>query len=114
MIRPAPQHLLILGVIGVSSIWGFVGYWGGMFDNFDAIVSSGFLPDGRTMRRKYTGLKPFDDRLTPVIAFYEMLSNGHSVGPRLLFFDIIYAVAATNVWVLIESRRSGVKNAMLK
>ncbi|OCK80335.1 hypothetical protein K432DRAFT_404791 [Lepidopterella palustris CBS 459.81] len=41
MIRPAPYQLLVLGMLGVTSIWGFIGYWGRMFDNFDAIVASG-------------------------------------------------------------------------
>ncbi|KAB8069925.1 hypothetical protein BDV29DRAFT_160953 [Aspergillus leporis] len=114
MIRPVPYHLLALGILGVSSIWGFVGYWGHMFDNFDTIVATGHLPDGRVMRMSYTGIDALDHRMTPVIAFYEGLSNGLSVGPQMLFFNINFVVVCTNVWVMIESRRRGVQSAALK
>ncbi|EEQ35340.1 uncharacterized protein MCYG_08159 [Microsporum canis CBS 113480] len=40
LVKPKPSHLLLLGAVGIISIWGFIGYWGGMFDNFDAIVAS--------------------------------------------------------------------------
>jgi hypothetical protein len=114
MIRPAPYHLLVLGILSVSSIWGFVGYWGHMFDNFKTIVATGKLPDGRAMRMTYTGLDTFDRRIAPVIAFYEVLSNGLSTGPRLLFLDINFVVVCCNVWVIIESRRRGMQRAMLR
>ncbi|KAE8423269.1 hypothetical protein BDV36DRAFT_290399 [Aspergillus pseudocaelatus] len=114
MIRPAPHHLLALGILGISSIWGFVGYWGHMFDNFDTIVATRHLPDGRVMRMRYTGVDALDHRMTPVIAFYEVLSNGLSMGPRMLFFNINFVVICTNVWVMIESRRRGMQSAALK
>ncbi|CAI7658445.1 unnamed protein product [Penicillium glandicola] len=114
MIRPAPYHLLILGALGITSIWGLIGYGGKMFDNFDAIVASGHLPDGRIMRMTYTGIKALDRQMTPVIAFYEVLSNSQSAGPRALFFDINFVVACSNIWVLIESRRRGVTSYALK
>ncbi|KAJ5233198.1 hypothetical protein N7468_006154 [Penicillium chermesinum] len=114
MIRPAPYHLIVLGLLGVSSIWGFIGYWGHMFDNFGSIVATGHLPDGRVMRLSYTGVDVLDRQITPVIAFYEVLSNGLSLGPRLLFLDINFVIACTNVWVMIEARRRGVQSVMLK
>lgn len=85
-----------------------------MFDNFDAIVASGRLPDGSIVRMSYTGVKALDHRITPVIAFYSVLSNGRSVGPRMLFFDINFVVACSNIWVLVESRRRGLTSSLLK
>ncbi|EFR04325.1 hypothetical protein MGYG_07332 [Nannizzia gypsea CBS 118893] len=114
LVKPRPSHLLLLGAVGIISIWGFIGYWGGMFDNFDAIVASGSLPDGRPMRMDYTRVKYIDSQLAPVIAFYEVLSNKLSLGPRLLFLDINFVVACTNIWVLVESRRRGARNLVLK
>lgn len=114
MIRPAPYHLLALGIVGVSSIWGFIGYWGHMFDNFDTVVATGHLPDGRVMRMRYTGIDALDHQMIPVIAFYEVLSNAFSLGPRLLFFDINFVVVCTNIWVMVESRRNVVQSSVLK
>ncbi|WEW58625.1 hypothetical protein PRK78_004093 [Emydomyces testavorans] len=113
MFRTSPKQLLALGVLGVCLLWG-VAYLNGMFDNLDTVLETGLLLDGRVLRTVYTHNVLLDNRLKLLTAFYEALTNGLSSGPRILFFDVNYVVACTNVWVFIESRRRGVRNFFLR
>lgn len=113
MDRTSPKHLLALGGLGFCLLWG-VSFFNGTLDNMSAVIHKGSFPDGRILRSTYTGNSLLDDRLTFLTAFYEVLSNGLSAGPRLLFFDLNFVLSCTSVWVFIESRRRGVRNMALR
>jgi hypothetical protein len=91
-----------------------VAFYNGTLDRMNAAITKGFMPDGRALRSTYTGYEFIDARVTYLTAFYEVLSNGLSSGPRLLFFNINFVISTTNAWVFIESRRRGVRNMALR
>ncbi|EER28769.1 hypothetical protein CPC735_040330 [Coccidioides posadasii C735 delta SOWgp] len=113
MFQTSPNQLLALGGLGLTLLWG-VAFLNGMFDNLDTVLETGLLPDGRALRTVYSHNWLIDNRLTLLTAFYDLLTNSLSTGPPLLFFDVNYVVACTNVWVLVESRRRGVRNFFLR
>lgn len=113
MHRTSPTQLLALAGIGFCLLW-IVSFFNGTLDNMGAAIKKGFFPDGRALRSTYTGISLLDDRLTFLTAFYEILSNGLSAGPRLLFFDLNFVLSSTSAWVFIESRRRGVQNMALR
>ncbi len=113
MDRTSPKQLLALGELGFCLLW-IVSFFNGTLDNIDHAIQKGFFPDGRALRSVYTGFPLLDGRLTFLAAFYEVLSNSLSTGPRLLFFNLNFVLSCTCVWVFIESRRRGVQNLALR
>ncbi|EXM34311.1 hypothetical protein RAB80_011360 [Fusarium oxysporum f. sp. vasinfectum] len=113
MLQTSRNQLLYLSALGVWGLWGYASF-NGMFHRLDTLTKSLQFPDGRPLRSSYTGLAPLDAQLSLVTAFYDVLTNSLSSGPRLLFFDINYAVACANLWTLIESRRRGVRSWFLR
>ncbi|KAK2612307.1 Transcriptional regulatory protein [Conoideocrella luteorostrata] len=113
MFQTSRNHLLCLSALGVWGLWGHA-YFNGMFNRLDTITRTLRFPDTRPLRSSYTGLALLDTQLTLLSAFYDVLTNSLSSGPRLLFFDINYAVACANLWTLVESRRRGVRSWFLK
>ncbi|KAF5651817.1 Zn 2cys6 transcription factor [Fusarium sp. NRRL 25303] len=113
MFQTSRNQLLYLSALGVWGLWGYASF-NGMFRRLDALTKTLHFPDGRPLRSSYTGLAPLDAQLSLVTAFYDVLTNSLSSGPRLLFFDINYVVACANLWALIESRRRGVRSLFLR
>jgi len=113
VLRTSPDQFWVLCALGVWGLWGLA-YFNGMFDRLDTMMKTRTMPDGRPLRDRYSGNAFLDERLTLLSGFYDVLTNGLSLGPRLLFFDINSVVSCTNVWVLIESRRRGVRNFLLR
>lgn len=111
--RTTPSQLLALGGLGAVLLWG-VAFFNGTLDNMNAAIAKGQFPDGRPLRSTYTGFGPLDGRIGYLVAFYEVLSNNTTLGPRLLFVNINFLIAATNVWVFVESRRRGVRSMALR
>jgi hypothetical protein len=85
-----------------------------MFERLDEVTSTVRFPDGRPLRSSYTTIAPLDAQLSLLSAFYDVLSNSLTSGPRLMFFNVNYAVACANLWVLMESRRSGTHSWFLR
>ena len=106
-------NLLLLGGLGVILLWG-VAFNNGTLENMNAVIAQGFFPDGRQLRSTYTGNVVLDARLTYLVAFYEVLSNDLSDGPRRLFVDLVVLLCCSSVWVFIESRRRGVRRIALR
>lgn len=113
MLQTSRTQFLYLSALGIYGLWGYA-FFNGMFDRLDTATSTLRFPDGRPLRSSYTGIARLDAQLTLLSAFYDVLTNSLTSGPRLLFFDINYAVACANLWVLIESRRRGVRSWFLK
>ncbi|KAL4982227.1 hypothetical protein BDW68DRAFT_182751 [Aspergillus falconensis] len=107
------SSLLFLGTLGAILLWG-VAFTNGTLDNMNAVIAQGFFPDGRRLRSTYTGNVVLDARLTYLAAFYEVLSNDLSDGPRRLFVDLVVLLCCSGVWVFIESRRRGVRKLALR
>ncbi|KAK8012297.1 hypothetical protein PG991_009672 [Apiospora marii] len=108
-----PGHLLALGGLGAVMLWG-VAFFNGTLDNMNAAIAKGQLPDGRLLRSTYTGFGPIDGRIEYLVAFYDVLSNNTTLGPRLLFLNINFLIATSNFWLFVESRRRGVRNTALR
>ncbi|CZT51341.1 uncharacterized protein RSE6_12471 [Rhynchosporium secalis] len=113
MHRTSPTQLLYLGAIGAYTLWG-IAFFNGTLDRMNAAIEKGVMPDGRALRSTYTGYPLLDGRLTYLSAFYEVLSNSLTTGPRLLFLDLNFVLSSTLLWVFIESRRRGVRNISLR
>ncbi|KAK0644428.1 hypothetical protein B0T16DRAFT_495253 [Cercophora newfieldiana] len=111
--RTTPTQLLALGGLGAALLW-VVAFLNGTLDNMNAAIAKGEFPDGRLLRSTFTGFGPIDGRIEYLVAFYEVLSNNTTLGPRLLFVNINFLIAATNIWVFVESRRRGVRNMALR
>jgi hypothetical protein len=111
--RSNPNQLLALGGLGAALLWG-VAFFNGTLDNMNTAIAKGQFPDGRPLRSDYTGISLIDGRVEYLVAFYEVLSNSTTLGPRLLFVNINFLIATTNVWVFVESRRRGVRNMALR
>ncbi|KAI8630519.1 hypothetical protein F5Y19DRAFT_48546 [Xylariaceae sp. FL1651] len=111
--RTKPGHLLALGGLGAVLLW-VVAFFNGTLDNMNAAIAKGTLPDGRPLRSTFTGIGALDGRIGYLVAFYEVLSNTTTLGPRLLFVNINFLIAATNIWVFVESRRRGVRSMALR
>ena len=103
----------MLGALGAILLWG-VAFTNGTLDNMNAVILQGFFPDGRRLRSTYTGKAVLDARLTYLAAFYEVLSNDLSDGPRRLFVDLVVLLCCSGAWVFIESRRRGVRKLALR
>ncbi|KAM7220167.1 hypothetical protein V8F06_004495 [Rhypophila decipiens] len=95
---------LLLSFLGILGLW-IMAYFDGMTNRMETILTTLRMPDGRILRSTYTGIRIVDWQLTLLTSFYEVLSNNLTSGPRLLFLDLNFVVACTNLWVLIESRR---------
>lgn len=111
--RTTPTQLIALSGLGAALLW-VVAFLNGTLDNMNAAIAKGEFPDGRSLRSSYTGFGPVDGRIEYLVAFYEVLSNNTTFGPKLLFVNINFLIAATNVWVFVESRRRGVRNMALR
>jgi hypothetical protein len=94
-------------------LWGDA-FFNGVFDRLDTVTRTLRFPGSRPLRSAYTNIAPLDAQLTLLSAFYDVLTNSLTSGSRLLFFDVNYAVACANLWVLVESRRRGVRSWFLK
>ncbi|WQF87796.1 hypothetical protein CDEST_12810 [Colletotrichum destructivum] len=95
------------------SLWDDASF-NGMFAPLDTVTRTLLFPDNRHVRSTYTFLAPLDAQLTLLSAFYDVLTNSFTSGPRLLFFVIMYAITCTNLWALVESRRRGVRSWFLR
>jgi len=110
----SPNQLLILSAIGFSLLWGLL-LCNGTLDALFLAKALGIFPDGRPLRTVYTGSKLFDGALALAIAFFDVLTNNSAkTSSSFLFFDLCIALAAINTWVLVESRRRGVRNLFLR
>lgn len=109
-----PTQLLALSALGLASLWG--GMWfNGTLDGLLRIQQTASFPDGRPMRTRFTGYPLIDSAVMLLVAFFDLISDtkGHAAAPWLLF-DLGSLLAAINTWVLIESRRRGVRNLFLR
>ncbi|TIC90864.1 hypothetical protein CH35J_011264 [Colletotrichum higginsianum] len=113
MFETSRAQFFYLSALGIWGLWGYA-FFNGMFARLDTVTRTLQFPDNRHLRSTYTGLAPLDAQLTLLSAFYDVLTNSLTSGPRLLFFDIMYAVACANLWVLVESRRRGVRSWFLR
>ncbi|KAK8034604.1 hypothetical protein PG993_009599 [Apiospora rasikravindrae] len=109
----APRSLLVLSALGCLSLWG-VAWLNGTLDALFLAQETGQFPDGRALRKIYTGSPIVDESLVPVIAFFDVVTNAQAQAPRWLFFYVCGTIAAVDTWVLIESRRRGVRNFFLR
>ncbi|KAI1822775.1 hypothetical protein F4861DRAFT_375373 [Xylaria intraflava] len=111
--RTAQALLLALGGLGAILLWG-VAFFNGTLINMNAVVTKHAFPDGRPLRSNYTGIQLLDKKIVYLVVFYEVLSNGAALGPRLLFVDINFLVVTVSIWMMVESRRRGMQNIALR
>jgi hypothetical protein len=110
MQRTSPIQLLALGAIGAYTLWS-IAFFNSTLDRMNSAIEKGYMPNSRSLRSSNAIL---DRRITYLTAFYEVLSNGLTTGPRLLFFDLDFVLSSTCLWVFIESWRRGVRSLVLR
>ncbi|KAK1979530.1 hypothetical protein LZ30DRAFT_783390 [Colletotrichum cereale] len=106
--------LLALAALGFVSLWG--GMWfNGTLEGLLRVQQTTAFPDGRPMRTNFTGNALVDSAAILPIAFFDLITDEktHPAAPWLVF-DLCSVLAAVNTWVLIESRRRGVRNLFLR
>ncbi|KAH8692508.1 hypothetical protein GQ44DRAFT_719823 [Phaeosphaeriaceae sp. PMI808] len=113
MLQTSRTQFFYLCALGIWGLWAYA-FFNGMFDRLNIVTRTLRFPDGRPLRSSYTNIAPLDAQLTLLPVFYDVLTNSFTSGPRLLFFDVNYALACANLWALIESRRRGVRSWFLK
>lgn len=86
----------------------------GTLDGVSTVVQTSKFPDGRLLRASYTGYALFDQKFSNVVVFFDLLSNSKPDAPRWLLFHLCNLLGAIDTWVLIESRRRGVRNLFLR
>jgi hypothetical protein len=108
------QLLVLLSGVGCVLLWGTMSI-NGTLDGLYLAVQHGEFPGGRPIRKVFTGYPFLDDGIVVVIAFFDPLTTKQdSAAPAWLFFDLCNVLGAINTWVLIESRRRGVRNFFLR
>ncbi|RYP37977.1 hypothetical protein DL767_002705 [Monosporascus sp. MG133] len=105
--------LLALGAVGFAVLWGVM-LVNGTLDGISSVAENTKFPDARPLRTVYTGYPLVDNNILVVIAFYDLLSNAKASAPQWLFFYLCNILGAIDSWVLIESRRRGVRNLFLR
>lgn len=111
---PSPTGLLALAALGLVSLWG--GMWfNGTLAGLLRVQQTTVFPDGRPMRTNFTGHALVDSAAMVPVAFFDLITNEktHPAAPWLVF-NLCSVLAAVNTWVLIESRRRGVRNLFLR
>lgn len=110
----SPLWLPCLGGAGFILLWGVSAANGTVYALFLA-QERGILPDGRPLRTRYTGSELVDRNLIFLVAFFDVLTNDRaSPASYWLLLDLCALLAAINTWVVIESRRRGVRNVLLR
>ncbi|GKT92698.1 hypothetical protein Ct61P_10548 [Colletotrichum tofieldiae] len=108
------SSLLALAALGFVSLWG--GMWfNGTLEGLLRVQQAAAFPDGRPMRTNFTGHALVDSAAMLPIAFFDLITDEktHPAAPWLVF-DLCSVLAAVSTWVLIESRRRGVRNPFLR
>ncbi|KAK1991030.1 hypothetical protein LX36DRAFT_537947, partial [Colletotrichum falcatum] len=106
--------LLVLAALGFVSLWG--GMWfNGTLEGLLRVHQTAIFPDGRPMRTNFTGHPLVDSPAILLVSFFDLITDEktHPAAPWLVF-DLCSVLAAINTWVLIESRRRGVRNIFLR
>ncbi|KAH7309686.1 hypothetical protein B0I35DRAFT_490169 [Stachybotrys elegans] len=109
----SPKEFVALSVAGGMLLWGVM-MVNGTLDGISAVAQTGSFPDGRLLRTVYTGFPLVDEGFSKVVVFFDLLCNTQADAPKWLFFHLCNLVGAMDTWVLIESRRRGVRNLFLR
>jgi hypothetical protein len=107
------NQLLPLAVLGGFLLWGVM-LFNGTLDALQLVQKTGTFPDGRALRIRYTGLDAIDSELRVLVAFYDVVTNKSAGASKWLLFDAAIVVRSINAWVLVESRRRGVRHPWLR
>lgn len=108
------QTLLLLSGVGGVLLWGTM-FMNDTLDGLSLAVQHGEFPGGRPIRKVFTSYPSVDNSLVVVVGFFDLLAaKQNSAAPTWLFFDLCNVLGAINTWVLIESRRRGVRNFFLR
>lgn len=104
---------MTLAVLGGSLLWGVM-LFNGTLDALQLVSQTGTFPDGRALRMRYTGLDAIDSGLRVLVAFYDVMTNKNAGASKWLLFDAAIVVRTINAWVLVESRRRGIRHPWLR
>ena len=72
------------------------------------------LPNGRSLKTTYTGIPPLDNFATTLVTFFEGVTNGSDLGPRLLMIDLCAILQTLLVSLMVESLRKGQHSLSLR
>jgi len=108
-----PNQLLVLAVLGGFLLWGGM-LFNGTLNALKLAGETGTLPDGGSLRMVYTGWEIIDSNLRVLVTFFYVLTTKNSGPSRWLLLDAAIVVRSINAWVLIESRRRGVRHPWLR
>lgn len=108
-----PNQLLALTVAGAFLLWGVL-IFNGTFEALSLAQQTATLPDGRSLRMVYTGWQSLDFNIRGLVAFIEVLTNKYASPSSWLLFELSVLTRTVSGWVLIESRRRGVRSPWLR
>jgi hypothetical protein len=107
------NQLLALAVLGGFLLWGGM-LFNGTLDGLKVAQQTGVFPDGRSLRMVYTGWEIVDSNLRLLVAFFDFVTKKNSGASSWLLFDTAVVTRTINAWVLVESRRRGVRHPWLR
>lgn len=96
----------LLSALGVYTLWIFM-YQNGSIDAQGEVVAKQIFPDGTPLKTSYTGLAPFDQLLTTLVAFTYYATEGKDRASWLLITDIFSTLQTGVLWTLMDSARAG-------
>lgn len=101
----AVLYFLALTRLGNFVLWGLIAR-----DKILPLVGqchrTGILPDKTALRRRWTGIRAIDARLTTAVVFYEGLLNGRDPAHGLLNIALHAGMQAVGTVFLIEGTRT--------
>jgi hypothetical protein len=107
-----PKTTLFLSSVWAVYVLWIVPYQNGLLKSLIDLQKPGtYLPGTKMvpMRHHYTGIKPLDNQIAMMVAFFWPALDGSRVDVSLVFLEIVTQAMATWVLVTIESVRVGNK-----
>jgi hypothetical protein len=99
--------------LGGFLLWG-ASLFNGTLEALSLAAKTGVIPGGEQLRMRYTGSELIDSNLRTLVAFFYVLTSSSAGPAKYALFDASIVVRTINAWVLVESRRRGVRVAWLR
>ncbi|KAI2617407.1 hypothetical protein GGR54DRAFT_641058 [Hypoxylon sp. NC1633] len=96
--------LISLSCLGFFLLWVVMGLNGALEAVFETIFS-GVFPNGRILKKSYTGIWMLDFLLCVLVVFFDVLNNFEDQAAYLMLLELVSTLFVINMMTLVESRR---------
>jgi hypothetical protein len=102
------NYYQVLFYAAVATLWGS-SVFNGTIKALLMAVWNGYLEDGISLRRDYTGFPPLDYPLAILVAFFFRGTNGQNEEFSIFLFDLYTQLQLGYLWLYVEAARPGQK-----